>query len=132
MNIQIYLLVSGPEGDKLSGHLNQITYRSGTVNSKSFVGKLLLRIKRNLELTVLELTVPDLYIFLSKMHDIKFIMKAYKSFRHTILLPCRSSSIKYTLYMLSSNHIQEDNLFSKKYSNIQSKIQLQQPITQQL
>ena len=39
---------------KQSGH-----YRSGTVNSKSFVGKDLLRIKWNFELTVFELTVAD-------------------------------------------------------------------------
>ena len=37
-----------------------LKYRSGTVNSKSFVGKVLLRIKWNFELTVFELTVPDL------------------------------------------------------------------------
>ena len=35
-------------------------YRSGTVNSKSFIGKVLLRIKWNFELTVFELTIPDL------------------------------------------------------------------------
>ena len=33
----------------VSGHL-QFLYRSGTVNSKSFVGKVLLRIKRKFEL----------------------------------------------------------------------------------
>ena len=32
------------------------------VNSKSFIGKVLLRIKWNFELTMFELTVPDLYI----------------------------------------------------------------------
>ena len=36
-------------------------YRSGTVNSKSFVGEVLLQIKWNFELTVFELTIPDLY-----------------------------------------------------------------------
>ena len=36
-------------------------YRSGTVNSKSFAGKDLLRIKWNFELTVFELTVSNLY-----------------------------------------------------------------------
>ena len=30
----------------------QLNYRSGTVNSKSFVGKVFLRIKRKFELTV--------------------------------------------------------------------------------
>ena len=35
-------------------------YRLGTVNSKSFVSKVLLRIKWKFELTVFELTVPDL------------------------------------------------------------------------
>ena len=37
-----------------------MNYRSGTVNSKSFVGKDFLRIKWNFELTVFELTVADL------------------------------------------------------------------------
>ena len=36
-------------------------YRLGTVNSKSFVGKVLLRIKWKFELTMFELTVPNLY-----------------------------------------------------------------------
>ena len=41
-------------------------YRSGTVNSKSFIGKVLLRIKWNFELTVFELTVPDLYKYVDR------------------------------------------------------------------
>ena len=36
------------------------SYSSGTVNSKSFVSRVLLRIKWKFELTVFELTVPDL------------------------------------------------------------------------
>ena len=39
--------------------LRQLHYRSGTVNSKSFVGKVFLRIKWKFELTVFELTVYE-------------------------------------------------------------------------
>ena len=40
------------EAERLhSDHAEGIQYRSGTVNSKSFVGKVLLRIKRKFELT---------------------------------------------------------------------------------
>ena len=75
----------------------EFNYRLGTVNSKSFVGKVLLRIKRNFELTVyfkhgilgklyknisqylrikwnfeltvFELTVPDLYLCVTTDRD---------------------------------------------------------------
>ena len=51
--------VSGPEGSRYSevpcpeGSMNScVLYRLGTVNSKSFVSKVLLRIKWKFELTV--------------------------------------------------------------------------------
>ena len=86
------------------------TYRSGTVNSKSFIGKVLLRIKWkfeltvhfkhemlgkwkknisqqlrikwNFELNVFELTVPDLYNTIDRLSNLSETITSY--FQHYV------------------------------------------------
>ena len=62
------------------------SYRLATVNSKSFVSKVLLRIKWNFELTVFELTVPDLYhLKLAKTFILTMMHEQILNTTHTLL-----------------------------------------------